>query len=79
MICPKCEEGKIIKVFLKTVDGEAMMCDFCETVWLRGEEIKCNTGHPFNITRKREDLEYTLGESEDKDQEHRSAEYTHIK
>lgn len=79
MTCPKCEEGTIKKVIIKMTGEEASLCDYCETLWLMGEEIKYNTGHPFDVVKQGEALEYTLEESEDEDQEHRSTKYTHAK
>lgn len=75
MICPKCEEGKIVKILLKVNGEEASLCNYCETLWLKDEEIKFNTGHPYDVARK-DDREYTLEVSEESDQEHRSAKYT---
>lgn len=75
MRCPKCEEGKIVTIVLKRTGDEATLCNYCETLWLKDEEIKFNTGHPYDIAKK-DDREYTLEVSEESDQEHRPAKYT---
>lgn len=75
MICPKCEEGKIVKIFLKVPQEEASLCNYCETIWLKDEEIRFNTGHPYDAARK-DDREYTLEVSEERDQEHRPARFS---
>jgi transcription elongation factor Elf1 len=76
MTCPRCEEGQLITIALKMRGEEAVLCDFCETLWLKGEEIKYDTGHPYNETR---DYEYIIEEAEDRDQDHRKAAYPEYK
>ena len=75
MICPKCEEGNIVAIAVKPSGDQASLCNYCETIWLKDEEIRFNTGHPYDATRK-DDREYTLEVSEGKDQEHRQAKFT---
>lgn len=79
MICPRCEEGQLLKIALKMTGEEATLCDFCETLWLKGEEIKYNTGHPYDEAKYVADREYTVEEAEEKDQEHRKAAYPKFK
>jgi hypothetical protein len=75
MKCPKCEEGMIVSIVLKMSGDQASLCNYCETLWLQGEQIKYNTGHPYDVARK-DDREYTMEVSEEKDQEHRPAQFT---
>lgn len=77
MKCPKCEEGEIKNVILKLNGETGYLCDFCEMFWFEGEKIRLG-GRPFTIT-DRNVLEYILETTEDKDQEHRSAQYTNSK
>ena len=78
MICPKCDEGKMTRVRFKTTERNAYLCDLCEALWFVGEEIGITTAHTLSAHRG-EDVEYSLDENEDKDQEHRSARYVHYK
>ncbi|OGH13160.1 MAG: hypothetical protein A2687_05235 [Candidatus Levybacteria bacterium RIFCSPHIGHO2_01_FULL_38_26] len=72
MTCPKCDEGKIVKVKIKKTGKVAFMCDFCERIWLEGEDIGRDPGHVMGTNRNGE-REYTLDDLEEKDQEHKSA------
>ncbi|MBP9718911.1 MAG: hypothetical protein KBD46_00385 [Candidatus Levybacteria bacterium] len=60
MKCPKCERGIVRKVTLKDKGQVAFLCNFCEMLWLEGEEIKENTGHPLDILTQGNAIEYTL-------------------
>ena len=79
MTCPKCEEGRLIKVKLKKDQSIAFLCDFCDAIWFDGEVIKDTSGHTFRSFTQGDALEYTIEESEEKDQEHRSAKYVENK
>ena len=78
MTCPRCEEGQLINVVLKMTGEEAVLCDFCETLWLHGEEIAYNTGHPYD-KGEHGDKAYTIETSEEKDQEHKVVRYPNVK
>jgi len=79
MKCPKCERGTIKKVILKTKGEIAYLCDFCEMFWLEDEEIKKNTGHPFDVLTQGSAMEYTLETTPEKDPQNTPVEYTHAK
>lgn len=79
MICPRCETGTIINVSLKFTGEEAMLCDYCEAMWLKGDEIRFNNVRPIDLSFIEQGREFTIEESEDKDQDHRSANFTHMK
>lgn len=76
MVCPKCEIGNIETIILKATGETASLCDYCKMVWFKSEEIRFNTGHPFESIRKGENHEYTVEELGDKDQEHRPKDST---
>jgi ABC-type iron transport system FetAB ATPase subunit len=71
--------GNITRIIFKATKKEASLCDFCETLWLKGESINKNTGHPYEMARKEEDKEYTIEDLSDLDQEHRNLKYIHMK
>lgn len=75
MICPRCDEGLITTVCLKSTKKEAYLCNFCETLWVENEPISMDTGRPVDTLSYCEDREYTRGESENIDQEHRDTRY----
>lgn len=79
MKCPKCERGIIRKVRLKEKGEAAYLCNFCEMLWLQDEEIKTNTGHPFDILTQGNAVEYTLEPDIEKDPENTTIAYTHAK
>lgn len=70
MVCPKCEEGTIVKVKLKKNGKVAYLCDFCERMWFEGEDIDKDAGHTLGSHQNGE-REYTIGELEEKDQNHK--------
>ena len=74
MICPKCEEGTIVKVELKKNGKIANLCDFCERMWLEGENIGKDAGHALS-SYKNGEREYTIDDLEEKDQEHKPARF----
>lgn len=49
MICPKNEDGTLVKIIVKKTGEEASFCDNCETIWFKDEEIKINTGRPVEV------------------------------
>ena len=75
MTCPKCAEGTMVKVTFKESGKGAYLCDFCESLWLEGSSISANTGFMLSSYQRGVEHEYTLEESEGKDQEHRPARY----
>jgi bifunctional N-acetylglucosamine-1-phosphate-uridyltransferase/glucosamine-1-phosphate-acetyltransferase GlmU-like protein len=79
MVCPKCEEGKVKKIILKQGQKEAYLCDICEALWFEGENIKNHTAHTLRSYSQGENIEYSVEEAEEKDQEHRSAKYPNNK
>ncbi len=79
MKCPKCEEGTIISIVMKMTGKEASLCDFCETLWEKGERISSESGSLLSVAKEGGVRDYTIEESEDKDQDHRSAAYSKFK
>jgi hypothetical protein len=71
MICPKCEEGAVNKIVFKENGKRGSLCDFCDAWWFEGETIGIMSNHTLSSFSKREDLEYTIEEIDEKDQEHR--------
>ncbi len=75
MNCPKCEIGRIVHVILKMSGEEASLCDYCNTLWVEGEDINASSVITLDIAKASGDVEFTLEESEEEDQDHRSANY----
>lgn len=46
MVCPYCEQGKIIKAKIKRNNKEIHICEECDTVW--DGEINLMTGKSFD-------------------------------
>lgn len=78
MKCPKCEEGNIVDVILKVTGESAKLCNFCDNLWLEGEDVKFNTGHIYDSLQGNA-LEYNMGESEHIVQEHRDVKFPRVK
>lgn len=76
MVCPKCGEGELIRIILKMTGEKATLCDYCQTLWLIGEDISGSTGHDYYSLG---DREYMIDASDEKDHDHTSAKYTHTK
>lgn len=75
MTCPKCEEGEIVKIRFKRSERVAYLCDFCQALWFEGEEINFATGHTLDSYREGGDVDYTLDEVQEKDQNHQPVDY----
>lgn len=56
MTCPKCNEDAIVPIKFKTSGDEAYLCENCETVWPKEEDVYETTGHLLNTY---EDQVYT--------------------
>lgn len=70
MICPKCEEGTIVKIRFKTNGRFAFLCDFCDALWFEGEDINIATNHTLRSFTQEQELEYSIEEINEKDQDH---------
>ena len=46
MICPYCEQGNILNVVVKKSGRKVLICEECDTIWLR--EIDVETGIGFD-------------------------------
>lgn len=57
MICPKCEEGNINEVKLKSTGKKAFLCDFCDALWIKGEVVNFDTGHSLQSFSRGEEIE----------------------
>ena len=76
MVCPKCDEGNIIKIKFKQSGKIAFLCDFCKTLWLEGERIDLATGHTLETYSQKEDMGYTIEELRKEDFEHQPLQQT---
>ena len=75
MICPKCEEGRFLKIQFNKNGQKAFLCDFCETLWLWGEDINFRTGHALESYVQSAGTEYTITEFEEKGQDYEPVQY----
>ena len=39
MICPRCNQGSILKVLIKELQVETFLCDECDTMWFKRIDI----------------------------------------
>ena len=70
MVCPKCEEGEIKKIKFKETGMIGFLCDYCDALWLEGERIAVTSNRTLRSYTRDEDLEYSIEELDEKDQEH---------
>lgn len=70
MNCPKCEQGTIDKIIFKKSNKGAYVCDFCEALWLEGENIGITSNHTLGSFSQDEDLGYAIADASGKDQDH---------
>lgn len=70
MNCPKCEDGTIDRVVFKKNGEIAYVCDLCEAMWFREEDVGIASGHTLSSFSEDQDLGYTIDKSFEKDQEH---------
>lgn len=75
MKCPKCEQGTIIHIQLKVNKKMGHLCDNCETVWFREEDIHKSDGHTLKSFSLGDELSYTVKEFPKEDQEHQPVKY----
>jgi len=73
MVCPKCNEGVIVKIKFKKTGRIAYLCDFCESMWFEGETMDLTTGHSFEAYKETEGSEYSVTELSEKSQEYQPA------
>lgn len=73
MNCPKCEKGTIDKIVFKKSNKGAYVCDYCEALWLEGEDIGIKSNHTLSSFSQDEDLGYTIADASKKDQDHQPA------
>ena len=57
MICPKCEKGDVEEVRMRSTGKKAFLCDFCESLWFKGEIIDINTDHRLQSFSRGEEIE----------------------
>lgn len=79
MRCPKCDEGTIKKISFKDISKTAYICDFCDSMWFENEQIEFDTGRIFSSISGNKDLEYSVNELSEKDQNHGSVMYPNIR
>lgn len=70
MICPKCDEGRIITIKFKRVNKTAYVCDYCDALWFDEESINRDTNHTLRSYSQDEDLEYTIEKVYEREQEY---------
>lgn len=71
MNCPKCEEGTLMKIRFKDGGKEAFVCDSCDALWFGEESISEVSGHTLHSYLKDRDLQYSIEEVYDKDQDNK--------
>lgn len=67
MKCPKCEEGKLVKLKFKTSGKFAYRCDFCDALWFENELISSTTGHTLRGFTQGEEDEFEVLDEQDQD------------
>lgn len=77
MKCPKCEEGNLKKIELKTDNTTCILCEFCNTFWEDGETVSQSTGKPFEDLTEGDAREFHIKPVDD--QENKSAKYTEVR
>lgn len=73
MNCPKCEQGTIDKIIFNKDNKGAYVCDYCEALWLEGEDIGIAPNHTLSSFSQDEDLGYAIADASEKDQDHQPA------
>lgn len=69
MKCPKCDEGKLVKIKFKATGKIAYLCEFCDALWFDNERILPTTGHSMRVYSEGRVHEYD--EFDEQDQDHR--------
>lgn len=42
--CPYCDQGSLFRITIRKICIDSYICDECDTVWLRYEDVRCGTG-----------------------------------
>ena len=79
MICPKCEEGIIKKIFFKKNQRNAYLCDCCSTLWFEGEQIDGTSGKTIQSHTIDGEMEYTFVDVDEADPDDQSVMYPTFK
>ena len=58
------------RIIFKKNNKPAHVCDFCDSLWLEGEDIGSVSSHTLSSFSQSEDLGYTIDEVYEKDQDH---------
>lgn len=45
--CPYCDQGALWHVEISGVDVALVMCNECDTIWMKGERVEYGTGTIF--------------------------------
>lgn len=70
MVCSKCKEGKINKIEFIQTKETAYLCDTCEALWFKKDDInEFNAANLHTFFEERE-KEYTIKRLDVKDWEH---------
>ncbi len=76
MRCPKCEEGTLKKIELRTQNSTCILCEFCNTFWEEGERVTQDTGKPFEDLTEGDAREFHITPMGD---ESESADFTKVR
>lgn len=79
MKCPKCEEGTLKKIELKTHEITCLLCEFCNTFWEEGESVGQSTGRPFEELDEGDMKEFHITPVTTSDPENAEVEYTKVR
>lgn len=77
MKCPKCEEGTLKKIELRTEKTTCILCEFCNTFWEEGERVSRDTGKPFEDLTEGDAREFHITPIVDNEDE--SADFTKVR
>lgn len=79
MICPKCKEGNIKKIFFKKTEKIAYLCELCGAVWFQGKDVTIDSNKTIQSLTKDGDMEYTFVDFDGSDEEFKSVMYPKYK
>lgn len=56
MCCPYCNQGRIMKVFVKKTMEIIHICEECDTVWTANKIVSALSGISFDLYAKEREL-----------------------
>lgn len=63
-LCPRCNQGYVLKAVVKKTGKHLYICDECDAVWFCKESIEYATFNYFNVYMERQGLEDNWDELE---------------